>query len=289
MKIALYSRELKSQHRDYVLSLFDFIKKNQIELFLCEELVEYDADNQSISSFINCVDVKEINPDLMISLGGDGTILDTVVLTKLTQTPVLGVNLGRLGFLAGVNKDESFDSILQFQEGVKNIEERMLLEVNSNIPIFINENIALNDLTFLRANTSSMIEVTAYANGELLNEYIADGLIISTSTGSTGYSLSCGGPILHPNTNSFVITPIAPHNLNVRPIVLPDDTILSFEIKGRTPEFLCTLDSRLTHITSQHTISVKKAAKSFNIYQPNESNFWNALKEKLYWGKKSLL
>jgi NAD+ kinase len=133
-----------------------------------------------------------------------------------------------------------------------------------------------------------MIEVTAYANGEFLNEYIADGLIISTSTGSTGYSLSCGGPILHPSTNSFIITPIAPHNLNIRPIVLPDDTVLSFEIKGRTPEFLCTLDSRLTHITSQHIISVRKAPNSFYIYQPNESNFWNALKEKLYWGKKSL-
>jgi NAD+ kinase len=289
VKIALYSRELKSQHADYVKSLFEFIKSNHMELFLCEELELLDTSNQSISGFKNCLDVKEIQPDLLICLGGDGTILDTVVLTKLTQTPVLGVNLGRLGFLAGVNKEESFEAILKFQEGVKNIEERMLLEVNSNIPIFINENIALNDLTFLRANTSSMIEVTAYANGEFLNEYIADGLIISTSTGSTGYSLSCGGPILHPSTNSFIITPIAPHNLNVRPIVLPDDTVLSFEIKGRTPEFLCTLDSRLTHITSQHIISVKKAAKSFNIYQPNESNFWNALKEKLHWGKKSLI
>jgi NAD+ kinase len=289
LKIALYSRELKEQHKDYVLSLFEFIKKNNIDLYLCEELQEMDTKNQSLSSFINCIDIRQIQPDLIISLGGDGTILDTVVLTKLTQTPVLGVNLGRLGFLAGVNKEESFDAILKFQEGAKNIEKRMLLEVNANIPIFINENIALNDLTFLRANTSSMIEVTAYANGEFLNEYIADGLIISTSTGSTGYSLSCGGPILHPNTNSFIITPIAPHNLNVRPIVLPDDTVLSFEIKGRTPEFLCTIDSRLTHITSQHIISVRKAPKSFYIYQPNESNFWNALKEKLYWGKKSLL
>lgn len=287
MKIALYSRKLKEQHKDYALTLLEFIQNNHMDLYLCEELQELDLANQSISSFKNCIDIKEIQPDLMISLGGDGTILDTVVLTKLTQTPVLGVNLGRLGFLAGVNKEESYGAILKFQEGIKNIEERMLLEVNANIPIFINENIALNDLTFLRANTSSMIEVTAYANGEFLNEYIADGLIISTSTGSTGYSLSCGGPILYPSTNSFIITPIAPHNLNVRPIVLPDDTVLSFEIKGRTPEFLCTLDSRLTHITSQHIISVRKAPKSFYIYQPNESNFWNALKEKLYWGKKS--
>jgi NAD+ kinase len=286
LKLALYTRLLKEEHKDYVLSLFQFIEKNNIELYLSNELIEIDTNQLSKGSFQNCLDVQSINPDLIVSLGGDGTILDTVVLTKLTHTPVLGVNLGRLGFLASVNKEESFQAILNFEAGANNIEERMLLEVNANIPIFINENIALNDLTFLRANTSSMIEVTAYANGEFLNEYIADGLIISTSSGSTGYSLSCGGPILHPSTNSFIITPIAPHNLNIRPIVLPDDTVLSFEIKGRTPEYLCTLDSRLTHITSQHIISVKKAQNKFYIYQPKENNFWNALKEKLHWGRK---
>jgi NAD+ kinase len=286
LKLALYTRLLKEEHKDYVLSLFQFIEKNNIELYLCDELTEIDIKLQSKGTFKNCLDVQSIKPDLLISLGGDGTILDTVVLTKLSHTPVLGINLGRLGFLASVNKEESFQAIIDFEAGTNNIEERMLLEVNANIPIFINENIALNDLTFLRANTSSMIEVTAYANGEFLNEYIADGLIISTSSGSTGYSLSCGGPILHPSTNSFIITPIAPHNLNIRPIVLPDDTVLSFEIKGRTPEYLCTLDSRLTHITSQHIISVKKASNKFYIYQPKENNFWNALKEKLHWGRK---
>lgn len=285
MKLALYTRHLKDEHRDYVASLFQFIQMHNMDLFICEVLIEADIHKYAKGVFVNCLDMQEFKPDLLISLGGDGTILDTVVLTKLSHTPVLGINLGRLGFLASVNKDESFQAILDFEAGANNIEERMLLEVNANIPIFINENIALNDLTFLRANTSSMIEVTAYANGEFLNQYIADGLIISTSSGSTGYSLSCGGPILHPSTNSFIITPIAPHNLNVRPIVLPDDTILSFEIKGRTPEYLCTLDSRLTHITAQHIISVSKAKNKFFIYQPKENNFWNALKEKLHWGR----
>lgn len=288
MKLALYTRKLKEEHIEYVYALIAFLKKNNIDLFICPELETYDIASYAQSIFENCLDIKQINPDIMVSLGGDGTILDTVVLTKLAHTPVLGVNLGRLGFLAGVNKEESFQAILNFESGVKNIEERMLLEVNSNIPIFINENIALNDLTFLRANTSSMIEVTVYANGELLNVYVSDGLIVSTSTGSTGYSLSCGGPILHPSTNSFIITPIAPHNLNVRPIVLPDDTLLSFEVRGRTPEFLCTLDSRMTHITEQHTISVSKARNKFYIYQPKENNFWDALKEKLHWGKTGL-
>ncbi len=287
MKIALYSRVLKEEHIDYVYSLFEFLKKNQIEFVVCEALLPYDLNQTNTGVYINCLDILEMKPDLMVSLGGDGTILDTVVITKLTNTPVLGVNLGRLGFLASVNKEDSFHSILEFQSGTNHIEERMLLEVNSNIPIFINENIALNDLTFLRANTSSMIDVTVYANGVLLNVYTADGLIISTSTGSTGYSLSCGGPILHPSTNSFIITPIAPHNLNVRPIVLPDDTVLSFEVKGRTPEFLCTCDARLTHITEQHMISVTKAKTKFNIYQPKENNFWDALKGKMHWGRKS--
>lgn len=288
MKLALYTRQLKKEHVEYVYSLIAYLKKSNIELFICTELESYDVEKYSTKTFVNCLDIKEIAPDLLVSLGGDGTILDTVVLTKHTHTPVLGVNLGRLGFLAGVNKDESYQAIADFASGTKSIEERMLLEVNSNIPIFINENIALNDLTFLRANTSSMIEVMVYANGELLNEYVSDGLIISTSTGSTGYSLSCGGPILHPSTNSFIITPIAPHNLNVRPIVLPDDTLLSFQVKGRTPEFLCTLDSRLTHITEQHTISVSKAKYKFNIYLPKENNFWDALKGKLHWGKSGL-
>lgn len=257
-----------------------------METYICEELIAFDSERYSKDVFRNCRDVMEMKPDLLISLGGDGTILDTVVLTKLSKTPVLGINLGRLGFLAAVNKEESFQAILDFETSNK-IEERTLLSVNSNIPIFINENIALNDLTFLRANTSSMIEVTVFANGELLNVYIADGLIVSSSTGSTGYNLSCGGPILHPSTSSIIITPIAPHNLNVRPIVLPDDTLLSFEVKGRTPEFLCTLDSRLTHITEQHTISVTKSDTTFRLYQPKENNFWQALKGKLHWGRIS--
>jgi NAD+ kinase len=288
MRLALYSRKLKDENINYVYSLFDFLKKNNVELFICEELVQYDLNGYSKATFLDTQDVVQIQPDLLVSLGGDGTILDTVLLTRNANIAVLGVNLGRLGFLAGVNKEHSFEAILGFADGSSLVEERMLLEVNSNIPIFINENIALNDLTFLRANTSSMIEVTVYANGELLNEYTADGLIVSTSTGSTGYNLSCGGPILHPSTNSFIITPIAPHNLNIRPIVLPDDTLLSFEVKGRTPEFLCTLDARLTHITEQHVISVSKAKNSFKIYQPNETNFWDALKEKMHWGRTTL-
>lgn len=289
MKLALYTRKIKAKDRNYISELIDFLKEKKVDTYINEVLKKEVDNNSYVGEFQDYEDIKKIKPDLLISLGGDGTILDTVLLSQGLNLPVLGVNLGRLGFLSSVNKEHSFEAINQFFIQKSNIEKRMLLEVESNIPIFENENIALNDLTFLRANTSSMIEVTLYINGEMLNVYHSDGLIVSTSTGSTGYSLSCGGPILHPSTDNFIITPIAPHNLNVRPIVLPDDAELSFEVKGRTPKYLCTLDSRLTHITSKHVITVRRAKNHFHLYQPNENNFWEALKAKLHWGKPSYL
>jgi NAD+ kinase len=288
MNIAIYSRDVKEVHRALFLSLIDFLKIYEIPFTIFSEVAEKLTEYKFEQIYEDRSSLILQKPDLLICMGGDGTMLDTVILTKDTDIPVLGVNLGRLGFLANTNKEELFQTITHFVNGKYEIEERMLLEVNSNIPIFINENIALNDLTFLRANSSSMIEVKVYANGEFLNNYFADGLIIATSTGSTGYSLSCGGPILHPKSHNFVITPIAPHNLNIRPIVMPDDVILSFEIKGRTPEFLCTLDSRLAYITSNHLISVKKAKNTFKILNVKDNSFLEALKYKLHWGNQNI-
>jgi NAD+ kinase len=286
MKLALYSRKLAHKHIDYIKEVIAFLNEHHIEYIISQELVPFDESAKAVTIFEDSRDIQAYEPDYLISFGGDGTILDTVLLTKDFPVPVLGVNLGRLGFLSSISKEDLIKAYYNIERGAFKIEDRMLLEVNSNIPIFINENIALNDLTFLRTNSSSMIEVKVFVNGEFLNNYFADGLIVSTSSGSTGYSLSCGGPILHPSTNSFVITPIAPHNLNIRPIVLPDDVILSFEVKGRTPEFLCTLDSRITHISSQHLISVKKAKTTYKLITTNENSFLNALKTKLNWGRE---
>ena len=288
MKIALYSRGVKPEHFSFFQSIIQLFETRNISFCVSEEMFEtldFLKINTPPTIYKNKIELDFYAPDFMISFGGDGTILDTVLLTKDSSIPVLGVNLGRLGFLANTSMSSFFEIFDKLERGAFKIEDRMLLEVNSNIPIFINENIALNDLAFLKANSSSMIEVETFVNGEYLNTYFADGLIVSTSTGSTGYSLSCGGPILHPLTNSFVITPIAPHNLNMRPIVLPDSAILSFKIKGRSPEFLCTLDSRNAHITTQNIVSVQKSNDVFKLIQIDDDYFIKALKHKLHWGK----
>ena len=288
MKIALYSRGVKPEQKSFFQSVIKLLEERKMSYCISQEMfetLEVFQTNTSPQTYQNKIELDFYAPDFMISFGGDGTILDTVLLTKDSSIPVLGVNLGRLGFLANTSMSSFFEIFDKLERGAYKIEDRMLLEVNSNIPIFINENIALNDLAFLKANSSSMIEVETFVNGEYLNTYFADGLIVSTSTGSTGYSLSCGGPILHPLTNSFVITPIAPHNLNMRPIVLPDSAILSFKVKGRSPEFLCTLDSRSTHITSQNILSVQKSKDVFKLIQIDDDYFIKALKHKLNWGK----
>lgn len=288
MKIALYSRGVKPEQESFFQSVIKLLEERKMSYCISQEMfetLEVFQTNTPPQTYQNKIELDFYAPDFMISFGGDGTILDTVLLTKDSSIPVLGVNLGRLGFLANTSMSSFFEIFDKLERGAYKIEDRMLLEVNSNIPIFINENIALNDLAFLKANSSSMIEVETFVNGEYLNTYFADGLIVSTSTGSTGYSLSCGGPILHPLTNSFVITPIAPHNLNMRPIVLPDSAILSFKVKGRSPEFLCTLDSRSTHITSQNILSVQKSKDVFKLIQIDDDYFIKALKHKLNWGK----
>jgi NAD+ kinase len=222
--------------------------------------------------------------EILISLGGDGTILEALTFIKNTQTPILGINFGRLGFLANVGKEQIHQAIDIVARGKYLIDKRSLLELNSNKPLFGNMNFALNEMTIQRKDQSSMITVKTFLNGELLNAYWADGLIISTPTGSTGYSLSCGGPILYPTSGNFVITPVAPHNLNVRPIVVSDDVILSFEVSGRGNSFLCTLDSRFETIDSSYQIAIKKAPFTANLVRLTDMNFISSLKNKLNWG-----
>jgi NAD+ kinase len=224
----------------------------------------------------NCVDE-------VLSLGGDGTILDAVVMIKESEKPILGINFGRLGFLASLGKEQIVAAVDAIESGAHMIDKRSLIELQSNKPLF-EDNIALNDMTIQRQNQSSMITVNAYLNGELLNTYWADGLIIATPTGSTGYSLSCGGPIIYPTSDNFVITPVAPHNLNVRPMVVSDNVVLSFEVTGRGDSFLCTLDSRAKAIDSSFQLAVKKASFSAHIIRLTDQSFLTALKTKLNWG-----
>jgi NAD+ kinase len=211
-------------------------------------------------------------------------MLDAVTFVGGSNIPLIGVNLGRLGFLAAIPEEEVEDAILSLVRGSYTLEQRTLLHLDSNVPLFNGTPFALNEFTIHRQDSSSMIRIHTYLNGEFLNTYWADGLIVATPTGSTGYSLSCGGPVVFPQTSSFVITPVAPHNLNTRPIVVPDDNVISFEIEGRAKEFLCTLDARTENITANVQLAVKKESFLVSLVRPDEHNFLKTIRQKLYWG-----
>ncbi len=220
----------------------------------------------------------------MISLGGDGTLLDTVTLVKDTGTPVVGINYGRLGFLANIGKDEMQQAVKALVNQTYVIDNRTLLHLDSNIPLFDDVPYALNEFSIHKRETSPMIKIHTYLNGEFLNTFWADGLIVATPTGSTGYSLSCNGPVVFPDSASFVITPVSPHNLNIRPVIVPDNTIVSFEVEGRTDGFICTLDSRREMVAKEIQLAVKKENFGINLIRLNENNFLQTLRNKLSWG-----
>jgi NAD+ kinase len=220
----------------------------------------------------------------MIVLGGDGTMLDSLVYVHDSTIPVLGINLGRLGFLTGDNRSDLRKLMEQLSRGYYTIEPRTVLKLESDAALFNDSPYALNDFVIHKKDSSSMMTIHTYINGEFLNSYWADGLILATPTGSTGYSLSCGGPILYPDSNGFVITPIAPHNLNVRPIVISDDYVISFEIEDRSTSFLVTLDSRSETILSTVSLAVRKADYRFHLLKFHEENYLHTLRKKLMWG-----
>jgi len=220
----------------------------------------------------------------MISMGGDGTLLDTVTLIRDKNIPVLGINFGRLGFLASLGKEDLSSAVKALVDRTFVAEKRTLIHLESEVPLFGETPYALNEFAIHKRDTSPMIKIHTYLNGEFLNTYWADGLIVSTPTGSTGYSLSCNGPVVFPESGSFVITPVAPHNLNVRPIVVPDNNIISFEVEGRTEQFICALDSRREIVDRNIQIAVKKENFTISLVRLNENNFLQTLRKKLAWG-----
>ncbi|MBK8495453.1 MAG: NAD kinase [Chitinophagaceae bacterium] len=222
--------------------------------------------------------------DFIISLGGDGTLLDTVTLVKDSGIPVAGINYGRLGFLANIGKEDLVTAVEALVNRTFVLDQRTLIHLDANTSLFGDAPYALNEFTLHKKDSSPMIKIHTYLNGEFLNTYWCDGLIVATPTGSTGYSLSCQGPVVFPDSGSFVITPVSPHNLNIRPIVVPDNNIISFEVEGRTDGFLCTLDSRREIVTKEVQLAVRKETFSFNLIRLNENNFLQTLRNKLSWG-----
>lgn len=288
MRFAIYSRHLKPKDLPTTRAFFQLMEDMDIELTIFkiyyEALKKHIHFKKPIELFETHQELKAANADFMITLGGDGTILDTPILIRALDLPLAGLNLGRLGFLANIEKAKMREAVEAILSGAFTIEKRSLLQLECNHPIFKGNNYALNDCTIVKRDTSSMIIVHTYINGEYLNSYWADGLIVATPTGSTGYSLSCGGPIIFPNSNNFIITPVAPHNLNIRPVVISDDAVVSFQIEGRANNFLCTLDSRFETVTSDYIIAVRKADFNFKLIRLHNSNFHANIRGKLLWG-----
>lgn len=287
MRIAIYSRGIENNQFKDIELLLDILDKHNVEPVFFQDFFNqfYSAIKLKgkYSTFNSSADM-DLSIDCLISLGGDGTLLDTVTLVKDTGIPVLGVNYGRLGFLANIGKEEmqgAFDALVERKYV---LDKRTLIHLDANIPLFAETPYALNEFSIHKKDTSPMIKIHTYLNGEFLNTYWADGIIVATPTGSTGYSLSCNGPVVFPDSASFVITPVSPHNLNIRPIVVPDNTIVSFEVEGRTDGFLCTLDSRREIAPKEIQMAIKKESFGINLIRLNENNFLQTLRNKLSWG-----
>ena len=287
MKIAIYSRGVENNQLQDINLLLDELIRHGVEPVFFQDFFNqfYSAVHiEGKYSTFHSGDDLDANIDCMISLGGDGTMLDTVTLVKDTGIPVLGINYGRLGFLANIGKEEIHSAMDAIVNRKYVLDKRTLIHLDANIPLFGETPYALNEFSLHKKDTSPMIKIHTYLNGEFLNTYWADGLIVATPTGSTGYSLSCNGPVVFPDSASFVITPVAPHNLNIRPIIVPDNTIVSFEVEGRTDGFLCTLDSRREIVSKEIQLAVKKETFGINLIRMNENNFLQTLRNKLSWG-----
>ena len=290
MKIAIYGQYYLNSTEPIIKDIFVFFKKNNIELIIesafLKMLHEKNIIHETYPTFSSHNELDS-SFDMLISIGGDGTILRAATLVRNSGVPILGINAGRLGFLATVQK-EKIDSFLQFVIDKKySISKRTLLSLDcSPENEAIHEiNFAMNEITVSRKDTTSMITIETYLNDEFLNSYWADGLIISTPTGSTGYSMSCGGPILTPEVKSLVITPIAPHNLNARPLVIPDNTEIKLRVTGREDQYLVSLDSRVTTVKNESILIIKKNPFEINMIEIPEETFLKTLRNKLLWGE----
>lgn len=287
MKVAIYSRVLESTQQKEIQLFFDELEREQIVPVVFEpfhrELIRHLKLPANTETFKGHEDLND-EIDFVISLGGDGTLLDTVTLVRDKGIPVAGINFGRLGFLASIGRNEMTDAVKALARRSYIIDRRTLIHLDSNIPLFNDAPYALNEFAIHKRDTAPMIKIHTYLNGELLNTYWADGLILATPTGSSGYSLSCAGPVVFPDACGLVLTPIAPHNLNVRPIVVPDNTIISFEVESRSDDIICALDSRREIVDKNVLLAVRKENFMLNLVRLNENNFLQTLRNKLSWG-----
>lgn len=290
MKVAIYGQYYLVSTEPIIKDIFVFFNENNIEMAIeatfLEMLYEKKIVRKEYKTFSSHSELDS-SFDMLISIGGDGTMLRAVTLVRNSGVPLLGINAGRLGFLANVQKENIAAFIQLVLDKKYTLSKRTLLSLTCSPE---NESIleldfALNEVTVSRKDSTSMITIETYLNGEFLNSYWADGLIIATPTGTTGYSLSCGGPILTPDVKSLVITPIAPHNLNARPLVISDDTEIVLRVTGREDQYLVSLDSRITSIQNESVLTIKKTPFQINMIEIQDETFLKTLRNKLLWGE----
>ena len=290
MKIAVFGQYYQNNTHSIVEKVVAFLEQNNIEIcfykIFYDKLIENEVSLYEYSTFDSHECLKD-NFDYLISIGGDGTILRAATFVRNYNLPIIGINAGRLGFLATIQEENIEKLLTRVVANDFSISKRTLVSLHAHPENVDLEdiNFALNEITVSRKDTTSMITIETYINNEYLNSYWADGLIISTPTGSTGYSLSCGGPVIMPTSNCFVITPIAPHNLTARPLIIPDDSELTLKIKGREEQYLVSLDSRITSVSNETTLTVKKSDFHISIIEFPEEGFLRTIRKKLLWGE----
>jgi NAD+ kinase len=288
MQIVVYGKQYKEKDLPHIQAVFDALYEQGVNTYVytpyLQDIESHITFPGPYAPFDNYRDFLVHRIDFVIVLGGDGTMLNAVTLVRDANVPLLGINLGRLGFLANIEQAGIRAAVGKLVSGQYRIDSRTTLYLESHPTLFADMPFALNDCTLLKRDTSSMITIHAFLNGDHLNTYWADGIILATPTGSTGYSLSCGGPVIFPDSANFVLTPVAPHNLNVRPIVISDDSVISFEIEGRADNFICTLDSRFELITAQHQLAVRRNSFSVQLVLLENDSFLQTIRQKLAWG-----
>ena len=287
MTIAIFGSPYPPHFTKYIQHLIKKLENEHIKILIEESFNTFLQKNLRFSTKIDTFNSHKSlidKADILLSVGGDGTLLKSVTFVRKLNIPIMGINTGRLGFISSISTGEIDDAINDILKGNYKVDERALLELNTENNLFKEKNFALNEVAISKKDTSSMIKIDAYVDNEFLNTYWADGLVVSTPTGSTGYSLSCGGPIIMPGTNNIIITPNAPHNLNVRPIVINDSSVIKLKVEDRDQLALVSLDSRSRAFDSDTELTIKKADFKIQLIQPQNNSFTSTIRNKLMWG-----
>lgn len=286
MRFGIHGRDFQQKSNRFIERLVDYLHRNRVEIWVSDKFLKQvkspRIQSAKLKSFSLGQNLKGL--DFFLSLGGDGTMLESVTYVNKAEVPILGINTGRLGFLATTSREDCEKAIDNLLKGNFTTDPRTLLKLTSTPRLFDGLNFALNDFTIMKKDTSSMITVHVYVDGELLNSYWSDGVIVSTPTGSTGYSLSCGGPLVYPKSGSMIITAVSPHNLGTRPIVISDDSEITFQVEGRSKKYLVSLDSRFETVDETVKLKISRERFKVKLVQPPGQHYFKTLRQKLNWG-----